>query len=69
MTSPQVGNPVHAYNLMRRFTIDLPSIERDLGQDDWAGEECFGLVSGSCIVFTFIGPYMQMAKGNPLGFL
>ena len=32
-----VGNPVHAFNLIRRFTIDIPNIEKDLRGDDWAG--------------------------------
>ena len=33
-----VGNPLHAFNLIRRFTIDIPNIEKDLKQDDWKGE-------------------------------
>ena len=32
-----VGNPVHAFNLIRRFTVDIPNIERDLRGDDWQG--------------------------------
>ena len=32
-----VGNPVHAFNLIRRFTIDIPNIEKDLRGDDWLG--------------------------------
>merc|ERR1719410_1425853 len=30
-----VGNPVHAFNLIRRFTVDIPNIEKDLKEDDW----------------------------------
>ena len=33
-----VGNPLHAFNLIRRFTIDIPNIEKDLKQDDWKGK-------------------------------
>ena len=32
-----VGNPVHAFKLMRRFTVDIPNIEKDLKKDDWKG--------------------------------
>ena len=32
-----VGNPVQAFKLMRRFTVDIPNIEKDLKQDDWKG--------------------------------
>ena len=32
-----VGNPVHAFQLMRRFTVDIPNIEKDLKKDDWRG--------------------------------
>ena len=32
-----VGNPVHAFQLMRRFTVDIPNIEKDLKKDDWKG--------------------------------
>ena len=35
----QVGNPIHAYNLIRRFSIDIGNIERDIQEDDWAGDE------------------------------
>ena len=34
-----VGNPVHAFNLIRRFTVDIPNIEKDLKEDDWKGEK------------------------------
>ena len=37
--SAQVGNPIHAYNLIRRFSIDIGNIERDIQEDDWAGDE------------------------------
>jgi len=30
-----VGNPIHAFNLMRRFSIDIPNIEKDIKEDDW----------------------------------
>ena len=33
----KVGNPIHAYNLIRRFSIDIGNIERDIQEDDWAG--------------------------------
>ena len=36
-----VGNPLHAFNLIRRFTIDIPNIEKDLKQDDWKGKASF----------------------------
>ena len=29
-----VGNPIHAFNLMRRFSIDIPNIEKDIKEDD-----------------------------------
>ena len=32
-----VGNPVQAFKLMRRFTVDIPNIEKDLKEDDWKG--------------------------------
>ena len=32
-----VGNPIHAFNLMRRFSIDIPNIEKDIKEDDWKG--------------------------------
>ena len=35
----EVGNPIHAYNLIRRFSIDIGNIERDIQEDDWAGGE------------------------------
>ena len=34
-----VGNPIHAFNLMRRFTVDIPSLEKDLREDDWKGKQ------------------------------
>ena len=37
--STQVGNPIHAYNLIRRFSIDIGNIEKDIQEDDWAGGE------------------------------
>ena len=36
-TSRLVGNPVHAFNLIRRFSIDIPNIEKDIREDDWKG--------------------------------
>ena len=36
-TSRLVGNPVHAFNLIRRFSIDIPNIEKDIKEDDWKG--------------------------------
>jgi len=30
------GNPIHAYNLIKRFNIDLKNIEADIKQDDWS---------------------------------
>ena len=33
-----VGNPIHAFNLIRRFTVDIPSLEQDLKEDDWKGK-------------------------------
>ena len=32
------GNPIHTYNLMKRFSIDLKNIEADVRTDDWRGE-------------------------------
>ena len=37
-TSRLVGNPIHAFNLIRRFSIDIPNIEKDIREDDWKGE-------------------------------
>jgi len=37
LTERLVGNPIHAYNLIRRFSIDIGNIERDIQEDDWAG--------------------------------
>lgn len=34
-TERLVGNPIHAYNLIRRFSIDMENIEKDLRDDDW----------------------------------
>ena len=39
LMSAKVGNPIHAYNLIRRFSIDIGNIERDIQEDDWAGDE------------------------------
>jgi len=36
LTERLVGNPIHAYNLIRRFSIDVGNIERDIQEDDWA---------------------------------
>ena len=33
-----VGNPIHAYKMMKRFSVDLGKIEKDLKEDDWSGE-------------------------------
>ena len=38
-TSRLVGNPVHAFNLIRRFSIDIPNIEKDIKEDDWKGDD------------------------------
>jgi hypothetical protein len=32
-----VGNPIHAYKMMKRFSIDWKKIELSLEEDDWAG--------------------------------
>jgi len=36
LTQRLVGNPIHAYNLIRRFAIDIEIIEKDIAEDDWA---------------------------------
>ena len=33
-----VGNPIHAYKMMKRFAIDWKRIEKSLEDDDWEGE-------------------------------
>ncbi len=33
-----VGNPIHAYKMMKRFSIDLSRIEKDMKEDDWASQ-------------------------------
>ncbi len=30
-----VGNPIHAYKMMKRFAVDLTRIEKDMKDDDW----------------------------------
>ena len=30
-----VGNPIHAFNLVKRFVVDWKKIEKDLSTDDW----------------------------------
>ena len=37
-TDRVVGNPIHAYKMMKRFSVDWKKIENDLKEDDWAGE-------------------------------
>jgi hypothetical protein len=32
-----VGNPIHAYKLMKRFAVDWKKLEQDLTDDDWKG--------------------------------
>ena len=34
-----VGNPIHAYKMMKRFSVDLGKIEKDLKEDDWSGKK------------------------------
>ena len=36
-TDRVVGNPIHAYKMMKRFSVDWKKIENDLKEDDWAG--------------------------------
>ena len=33
-----VGNPIHAYKMMKRFAIDWKRIEKSLEDDDWEGK-------------------------------
>ena len=33
-----VGNPIHAYKMMKRFTVDLKKIENDLKEKDLEGK-------------------------------
>ncbi len=33
-----VGNPIHAYKMMKRFSVDLNRIEKDMKDDDWASK-------------------------------
>ncbi len=33
-----VGNPIHAYKMMKRFSVALNRIEKDMKDDDWASE-------------------------------
>jgi len=32
-----IGNPIHAYKLMKRFAVDWKKLEQDLTDDDWKG--------------------------------
>ena len=34
-----IGNPIHAYKTVKRFSVDLKKIEQDLNEqeDDWKG--------------------------------
>ena len=34
-----VGNPIHAYKMMKRFSVDWNKIEQDLKKDDWSGRQ------------------------------
>ena len=34
-TDEIVGNPIHAFNLVKRFVVDWKKIENDLSKDDW----------------------------------
>ena len=34
-TDEVVGNPIHAFNLVKRFVVDWKKIENDLSKDDW----------------------------------
>jgi uncharacterized protein YpuA (DUF1002 family) len=36
-TDRVVGNPIHAYKMMKRFSVDWKKIENDLKEDDWTG--------------------------------
>ena len=33
-----VGNPIHAYKMIKRFAVDWNKIEDDLKEDDWSGK-------------------------------
>ena len=48
-----VGNPIHAFNLMRRFSIDIPNIEKDIKEDDWKGWLEISQVNKTIIFTTF----------------
>ena len=47
-----VGNPLQAFKLMRRFTVDIPNIEKDLKQDDWKGSCHVVLLTSQLLSFT-----------------
>ena len=32
------ANPIHAYKMMKRFTIDWKHIETDIKNEDWEGK-------------------------------
>jgi hypothetical protein len=31
------SNPIHAYKMMKRFTVDWKSLENDLKSEEWNG--------------------------------
>ena len=62
-----VGNPIHAFNLMRRFTVDIPSLEKDLREDDWKGKQIMtdnsrnpSLVRVHCPLLLQFGPIKSL---------
>ncbi len=34
-----LGNPIHAYKMMKRFSVDLKRIEAEMKKDDWTSED------------------------------
>ena len=55
-----VGNPIHAFNLMRRFTVDIPSLEKDLREDDWKGEQIMSPSRVHCQLLLQFGPIKSL---------
>ena len=36
-TERLISNPLHVFQIMKRFNVDLPSIEKEILTDDWKG--------------------------------
>ena len=33
-----IGNPIHAYKMMKRFSVDWSKMEKHLEEDHWSGK-------------------------------